>query len=140
MQRLELRDHREYSAGVWLPKRIENIQYDYLAATPKGRQRLVVHSAFVLLRASVNSLDDSLFNFEPPPGALKVNEVTRESVQVRTGGTGLLEQLAEELKCNFPSLGRQSMGREPPLLLIIALVLAGVEFGRRLRELCLRRK
>jgi hypothetical protein len=84
-QRLESGGHREVAPGVWLPSRMRNIQYYWRARTEAGRKRQVLNTLNLVLEARANDVDDGLFEFRQPPGALDVSRPT-DPVQTQPGG------------------------------------------------------
>jgi hypothetical protein len=102
-------------------------QYDYNAATEKGRRRRVVYGRMTLLQAVVNEVDDKLFGFEPPPGTLKISAETGKSQQTTPGGSDLLQQMAAGLSRNFPGFAEQS--KSPSLGILIVPVVVVIASG-----------
>jgi len=72
MQRLELRRHEEIVPGIWVPREIRNVHFDYHAQAPEGRSRRVLDAIITIIDVRVNDqVDDSIFEPKPmPPGAL----------------------------------------------------------------------
>jgi hypothetical protein len=91
-QRLEASGHREVAPGVWLPSRIRSIQYNWRAITEEGRKQKLVDAPHLVLEARANDVDDGLFEFQPPPGALDLSRATAP-VQTQPGGLDHLDNL-----------------------------------------------
>jgi hypothetical protein len=105
MQRLELGGHREAAPGVWLPGWLRNVQYDYLARTPEARAKPAGDATCDVLEARANDVDDALFRFTPPPGAL--DQTTEPWRQTEPGGLDHLDSLVGWVRGQFPD-------RRPP--------------------------
>jgi len=103
MQRMELGEHRELEPGLWLPTRIRNIQYDSLAETPEGRSRKLTDSLTEILEVKVNQVEDEMFEFRPPPGALRFAASRSEfPVQTQPGGLDHLDNLVHWIQKYHP--------------------------------------
>lgn len=113
MWRFECSGHREVAPGVWLPTSLRNIQFNYLARTEELRQKRVLDSDSQVLFADVNRVDDKLFEFHPPAGALQVNPTLGKHVQTRPGGVDHLDQLVAWSKRVLSVRWRQNEP-EPP--------------------------
>jgi hypothetical protein len=101
-QRLELGGHSEAAPGIWLPRRIQNMQFDYEAPTEEGRQRKIINAQHDVLRADVNPVDDSAFVFQPRPGSLLYKE-GRRPMQAQAGGMDHLGYLVRWLQVHAPA-------------------------------------
>lgn len=109
MSRYELSGHDEVAPAVWLPRKIRNIQFDYLATTEEGRSRRVIDATFTVLRAEANCVDERLFRCELPPGALDIGaEIPRQTVP---GGLDHLDHLVDWMQRNVPKHEIRSLGR-----------------------------
>lgn len=93
-RRVELADHIQLTDEVWLPRRLRNIEYDYLAAIESERQRRVQDTTAEVLHAVVNDVDYSLFQYRPSAGSLEMSATTalRQAVP---GGLDHLETLVD---------------------------------------------
>jgi hypothetical protein len=85
---VRLSKHREVSHGVWLPMRIE------ISKKKSGQVLESESSAIDVVSASVNSLSDGAFEFDPLPGTLDTTLIP-EVRQIRDGGYELLDQIAD---------------------------------------------
>jgi hypothetical protein len=133
MQRLETGGHREVAPGVWLPSRMRNVQYNWQGRTETERKRKVVDTRFRVLEARANDVDDSLFEFRPPPGALDLSR-PKEPVQTEPGGLDHLDNLAAWVRAHRSAV---SLGPEVEAYLtglpLLGLIVA-YEFWRRWRR------
>jgi hypothetical protein len=91
-QRMEAGGHREVAPGVWLPSWMRTIQYNWRARTEAKRKERWKDTRVGVLEARANDVDDSLFEFRPPPGALDLSRA-KEPVQTEPGGLDHLENL-----------------------------------------------
>jgi hypothetical protein len=112
MQRLELRRHREELPGIWVPREIQNIHFDYHAPTEKGRERRVLDALVQILDVRLNNdVDDSLFEPKPmPPGSLQQLDNGKFN-QVVPGGFEHMDNLVEwfEHTKHFAEVSRHPM-------------------------------
>ena len=104
IERIELGGHREIKPEIWLPTWIRNIQYDFKAKTPEGRQQKVIDSKLKLLTVQINEdVSADVFRFVPPAGALWLNPPGGEPVQTSPGGEEHLDHLVEWARKYGPS-------------------------------------
>jgi hypothetical protein len=104
--RYELKEHREVVSGVWLPTLIRMIQYDSTATEPESKSRVVKDLQLHISTARVNAPLDSMFVFDPEPGALWLNppsETSRVPVQTHSGGIDHLDNVVAWAKRNLPA-------------------------------------
>jgi hypothetical protein len=98
-QRFELTEHREIDAGIWLPMRLRNIQFDCNARTKAGRDRRIIDTYFSVEEIAVNSVPDQLFDFRPSPGALLLKDDFRPELeyprQEKAGGLELVDEITK---------------------------------------------
>ena len=94
IERIELGGHRKIRGEIWLPTWIRNIQFDFMAMTPEGRQRRVIDSKARLLTVQVNEdVSADVYRFTPPAGALWLNPPGGKPVQTSPGGQEHLDHL-----------------------------------------------
>jgi hypothetical protein len=97
MQRLEMRDHREDLPGVWVPRQVRNLHFDYTASSAQQRERQVLDASIQIVDVKLNeAVTESLFT--PPtdvPGCVRVEQDTYR--QVVPGGHDCIEHQAEWL-------------------------------------------
>jgi hypothetical protein len=120
VQRLELGGHVEASAGIWATRWFRNIRYDFRAPSAQDQQREVVNALFVVDEIRVNDVDESLFTYQPPPGALG-NLAEDTSLPSQDAGLDHLDNLAQWAQ-------RQPYGLRPPSerpLWLIPIVVVG---------------
>lgn len=94
--RLEHTKHEEIKPGIWIPRWIRNIEYDYLAENPEQRNRVIIDINIHLTSVQINDVADSMFVFEPKPGALWLNPPKDKSlipIQTEPGGLDHLDSL-----------------------------------------------
>lgn len=92
VSRYELKGQREVAEGVWLPRRIHNMQYASEPSDPTPR--LIIDSVIDVVDAHANDVAEEIFHFEPPPGALRLaSRENRTPVQSRPGGLDHLDSL-----------------------------------------------
>jgi len=92
--RFELRDHREIATGVWIPRVIHNVQYSIDSGGHAATR--IVDSLVHIHVARANNVQDEIFAFEPPPGALRLDSPSvGRAVQTRPGGREHLDRLVE---------------------------------------------
>jgi hypothetical protein len=123
MQRIDLLGHREVTPGVWLPSSIRNMQYES-AAPIEGRRRVLTDALFTILKAEVNKVDPSLFEFRPPPGSLLLKP-DNSFKQSTPGGLDLLDCQVRWAKKYYPDSGRVASSplRTTKLVLIVLLLI-----------------
>jgi tetratricopeptide (TPR) repeat protein len=97
--RLDLGGHSQYAAKVWLPGWIRTTTYSSTASEPSGQ---LTESNLTVLYASVNTLSEARFQFEPLPGELSM-QPGKQPEQVRPGGIDHLEMLADKVRKNIAS-------------------------------------
>jgi len=75
MQRLVYDDHVEVGPGIWIPRRMRNLIFDYRSSSLSQRKRPVLEAQILILDFRLNAqVDDSLFvPKEKPPGAILVD-------------------------------------------------------------------
>jgi hypothetical protein len=93
IERIESLDHREFRPGVWLPTRFHNLQYDHKAKDPAARGRKTLDSYLHVRQTRVNDVEDELFEYKPPPGAIRLGAEAMPP-QTATGGLDLVDDLA----------------------------------------------
>jgi hypothetical protein len=123
--RYELSGHREVEPGVWLPQQIRGISYNTDGSSPEERQRVLNDSNVTILEVKVNDqVDEGLFRFQPPPGAL----LTRPGAppkQIEPGGGEMLDDLARWARRHVP-LGPPPARQWPAYLALgLPVVLVG---------------
>lgn len=96
-QRLELGGHREFAPGIWFPTWITNIQYDHGATDPQKQMRVWKNAKHDFLEVRINQIDEQLFRWIPPAGALRIYD-DAPSVQVKAGGLDHLNLLSEWIR------------------------------------------
>ncbi len=135
VQRIELGDHQEIKPGIWMPKTMRNVQYDWLCPDEAGRKRIVLDGTFRILEIGVNDVEDEIFQFDPQAGALLDNGVNRPR-QVREGGLDHLDDLLLWARKNasVPSISSGATSRWWALVPAL-LVMAACEFARFGRKL-----
>jgi hypothetical protein len=123
-RRIQLSGQRELALGIWLPTRIRIIQYDSAAQTEQARSREVRDTTLSVLHAAVNDVDDSVFEFHPPPGALLMRAFG-PPVQIRAEGLDHLDNLARWIQNRSAPRSGDVSSFAPlagvPFLVIIAL-------------------
>jgi hypothetical protein len=132
-QRFELGGHREVGPGIWLPRWIHNMQFDYEAPTEEGRRRKLTDARHEVLRAEVSRVDDSAFNFRPRPGSLLEN-ATGAPTQAEPGGLDHLDHLVHWLREHAPASSPRTRSAIPigsVALLPVILYVAASEVLRR---------
>ena len=106
MFRYELSDHQEAAPGLWIPKKLRNIQFDYAAQTEEGRNRRVIDGFFDVEEMEVNTLTEADFDFTPPPGALLTYDAREPNVkypyQSVPGGEEMLDSIADWIRAMHP--------------------------------------
>ena len=104
--RYELSDHQEAAPGLWIPKKLRNIQFDYAAKTEEGRKRRVIDGFFEVEEMEVNTLTEADFEFTPPPGALLIYDAREPNAkypyQSVPGGEEMLDRIADWVRTMFP--------------------------------------
>lgn len=110
-QRVETGGHREVAPGVWLPSWMQTILYNSRARTEAERKQSVHNTRVQVLEARANDVDESLFEFRPPPGALDQSR-TNDPVQTEPGGLDHLENLAVWIQKHYSWAGA-AMAPEP---------------------------
>lgn len=132
VQRLEAGGHREAAPGIWLPRWMHNIQFDYEAPTEEGRQRRVIDARHEVLRAEVNRVDDGAFVFRPRAGSLLRS--SGDSVQAQPGGLDHLDHLVRWLGVYVPASRPPARSASPigaVSLLAAVLYIVACEVRRR---------
>lgn len=110
-QTFTLGGHEEAAPGVWLPGWFEVTYYDFHAPTPAGRRRVVNHFRATILERRANQVPAGQFQYEPPPGALRMNRAEVEWKQVRPGGLDYLDLQARHAR---EAAGARGAGRHGP--------------------------
>jgi hypothetical protein len=107
MQRYELSDHQEVTAGLRLPRKLRNVQYDFAAQTEEGQKRKVIDGYFDVIEIEVNSLTEADFDFTPQSGALLLHDVREPNAQYPyqsvSGGYEMLDRLSQWIRTNTMS-------------------------------------
>lgn len=131
-QEFRLTRHEEVSPGVWIPTRIEHLDFDYRSDRAEDRDRPRGRTEAVVESVSVNDVSDDLFTFHPAPGAMRMNRHTGDCEQTAPGGLDYLSAVAQSARETLPP--RAQAPPEGPSVgwLAGALPLLGwVVFGRR---------
>jgi hypothetical protein len=139
MQRYELSDHQEVTDGIWLPKKLRNIQYDFAAQTKEGQKRKVIDGYFDVIEIEVNSLTESDFDFTPQSGALLLHDDREPNVQYPyqsvSAGYEMLDHLSQWIRTNTMSktqtFTKSFWGWSVGLFVILVIIL--LEIQRRLK-------
>ena len=84
-QRIELGGHREVRPGIWFPMEMTNIRYDHDASGEEKQRRVWKNAKHDVLEVHINDVDDSVFVWEPSPGALRLPD-DAPPVQAKPGG------------------------------------------------------
>lgn len=128
--RFVLGGYREVGEGVWMPSWIRFVQFDFTAATAQGRKRKVRDTPIEILGISVNDVDNGVFQYSPPPGALELdsNDVRALPKQSRLGGLDHLDSLVNWLhRHSAAGIAQKNSWRDYayvlPLLLVLVLIL-----------------
>jgi hypothetical protein len=133
-QRFELSGQHEVAPGIWLPAAIRNIHYEAEPDSPGGTERKVKDALLQVLEARVNDVEDDLFVFCPPPGALRLD--TAGPAQTEPGGHDHLDALAHwaEVNCleTDPTANGTALGYLAGLPVLV--LVAAAEGWRRRRE------
>jgi len=106
MFRYELSNHQEAAHGLWIPKKLRNIQFDFFAQTEEGRKRRVIDGFFDVEEMEVNTLTEADFDFTPPPGALLSYDAREPDAeypyQSVPGGEDMLDRIADWVRTMYP--------------------------------------
>jgi hypothetical protein len=100
VQRMELSDHTEVAAGIWLPSKLRNIQFDYLAHNVDDRMRIIRNAMHTAYDITVNDVNDAVFEFHPAPGSLKRDNA--ELIPIDGSGEEHLRSIVEWIQRNPP--------------------------------------
>ncbi|MCL2004611.1 MAG: cysteine peptidase family C39 domain-containing protein [Planctomycetaceae bacterium] len=104
--RYELSDHQEAAPGLWIPKKLRNIQFDFAALTEEGRKRRVIDGFFEVEEMEVNTLTEADFDFIPPPGALLTYDAREPNAQYPyqsiPGGEEMLDKIGDWVRTMYP--------------------------------------
>ncbi len=104
--RYELRDNQEAAQGIWIPKKLRNIQFDCTATSEEGRKRRVIDGFFDVEVMEANTLTEADFVFTPPPGALLTYDEHEPDAaypyQSVPGGEEMLDRIAEWIRTIYP--------------------------------------
>ena len=122
--RYELGEHQEIERGIWIPKRISGIIYNATALNSQERKQRVDDWTLTVLGARVNDrVDENLFQFRPPSGALYV-EPGASPKQTESGGLDQLDNLSNWIRQHIRLQPQQ--GHTWPLYLILGLPVFGI--------------
>jgi hypothetical protein len=104
--RYELSGHQEAAPGLWIPRKLRNIQFDFSAQTEEGRKRHVIDGFFEVEEMEVNTLTEADFDFTPPPGALLTYDAREPNAeypyQSVPGGEEMLDRIADWVRAMYP--------------------------------------
>jgi hypothetical protein len=91
--------HREDKPGIWVPREIRNIQFNYHAPTPEGWRERLIDARVRILDVRLNEhVDESVFRLGPmPAGTVRLDPDGRYE-QVEPGGFDHMDYLAEWLR------------------------------------------
>lgn len=94
---IELDRHIEVARGLWLPRRIRSIQYDFGAPTEEQSRRKVTDAVMDVESIGVNDIERSVFDFRPAAGSLSRNADVPDSelAQAEPGGLDYLDELVD---------------------------------------------
>jgi hypothetical protein len=140
MARVEMTGHREEKPGVWVPREIHHIAFNYRAPTPEGWRERLVDSQVRILEVRLNEdVDAALFQPPPlPPGALRHLSPGRYE-QVEPGGFDHMDHVAAWLRSQALDLPPEtSWGAviDYAAMAVTAVILASIggwQVARRLR-------
>lgn len=125
VQRYELGGHRQVAPGIWLPTRVRNIQYDHTAKTAEGRKRKIKDAMLHMLQIKANDVDESVFEYQPPAGALLLSGLA-SSQQTRPGGLDHLDNLVRWINAYFPPAQLRVSLRPAYVSLLLAISVMAV--------------
>ena len=139
---IEMSGHREDKPGIWVPREIHHIQFNYRAPTPEGWRERLIESRVRILDVRLNEdVDEGLFRLGPmPPGALWHFPEGRYE-QVEPGGFDHMDHLAAWLRSQEngpPPETNWSAVLDYAAMAAAAVILAGVgcwRFARSLRRI-----
>jgi hypothetical protein len=137
---VEMSGHREDKPGIWVPRAIHQIQFNYRAPTPEGWRERLIDSRLRILDVRLNEdVDEGLFQLgPPPPGALWHFPAGRYE-QVKPGGFDHMDHLAAWLRSQEigpPPETNWSAVLDYAAMAAAAVILAGLgcwRFARSLR-------
>jgi hypothetical protein len=133
-QRIELGGHREVASGIWFPKWIRNIQYDHGASDSRRQMRVWKNARHDILEVTINEVDDSVFTWSPPTGALRIFD-DAPSVQTRAGGLEHLDHLTAWIMRNCEvKRERSSPATAQAAMIVVLASVASIELWRLLHH------
>lgn len=93
---LEMSQHRQVAEGIWIPFKIHRSEFDTRPSSKLDEKVPIGESTLVVTYASVNDVNDSQFQFTPPPGTLELMPDGSPGVprQIVAGGHDLLDEYA----------------------------------------------
>lgn len=109
--------HAAAGDGVWVARKLRNLQYNYNAPVAADRLKPVVDTESEILEARINEVDDDLFKFTERPGHLLLSD--GQPIQTESGGTEHLDNLVTWSKNTFafrwqtPGLEREATWVKP---------------------------
>jgi hypothetical protein len=121
-QRIELGGHREVCPGIWFPAWIRNIQYDHNSNRAEFQKRIWKNARHDIVAVHINDVDDSIFEWSPPAGALRRGE--NLDVQATADGMDQIDEVAQWIRRHHRLKLDSSGGLSPPKATMVALLLA----------------
>ncbi|MFH1300948.1 MAG: hypothetical protein ABIK07_07775 [Planctomycetota bacterium] len=109
---IHFRDYEECN-GVPIPRTIERIFPDHK-----------LHTLAKVVSCQVNSVPDSIFSIELPPGTMVINRDTGESMQI-PGGLDCMHRLLDDVARRIPDRPSKSKKQSHPYFLMISLFAIG---------------
>jgi hypothetical protein len=73
VQRFECLGHTELGAGIWLPRWIKNVRYDYLAPSVVSQGEILRSTLITCLVIRANDPPAGVFSYRPAPGTICLN-------------------------------------------------------------------
>jgi hypothetical protein len=101
--RYETGGHKEDQPGIWMPRWIRNVQFDFAARTEEARHRKIIDGVISLIEVSINDVDDGVFEFRPPPGAVLLKPGD-QPIQTHQGGLDHLDHIVEWVQHHSSSM------------------------------------
>jgi hypothetical protein len=93
VQRIECLDYQEIQSDIWMPTRFRNVQY----RDTRGERVISIDGTSSVRTIHVNDVDDDVFSYTPPPGALRIDE-NLHAEQVVPGGEDLINDLGDWMR------------------------------------------